>query len=60
MFTFLLGVFIGAVATEIVMFSPKWPVGLIMDESITAGLIGISIFLVGFVIAVLITVNSKY
>ncbi len=31
-----------------------------MDESIIAGLIGISIFLVGFVIAVLITVMSKY
>nr|DAH09803.1 MAG TPA: YtxH-like protein [Caudoviricetes sp.] len=27
MFTFLLGVFIGAAATAIVMFSPKWPVG---------------------------------
>ncbi len=31
-----------------------------MDESIIAGLIGISIFLVGFVIAVLIAVKSKY
>ncbi|HGD7878616.1 TPA: hypothetical protein ACI7DQ_001093 [Escherichia coli] len=27
MFTFLLGVFIGAAGTAIVMFSPKWPVG---------------------------------
>lgn len=31
-----------------------------MDESIIAGLIGISIFLVGFVVAVLIAVKSKY
>lgn len=31
-----------------------------MDESTIAGLIGISIFLAGFVIAVLITVKSKY
>lgn len=30
-----------------------------MDESIVAGLIGVSVFLVGFVIAVLITVKSK-
>lgn len=30
-----------------------------MDESTIAGLMGISIFLVGFVIAVLITVKSK-
>lgn len=30
-----------------------------MDEFIIAGLIGISVFLVGFVIAVLITVKSK-
>lgn len=30
-----------------------------MDESTIAGLIGISVFLVGFVIAVLITVKSK-
>lgn len=31
-----------------------------MDECIIAGLIGISVFLVGFIIAVLITVMSKY
>ncbi|GDQ62805.1 hypothetical protein BvCmsNSP045_00822 [Escherichia coli] len=31
-----------------------------MDERIIAGLIGISVFLVGFIIAVLITVKSKY
>ncbi len=30
-----------------------------MDEFIIAGLIGISVFLVGFIIAVLITVKSK-
>ncbi len=30
-----------------------------MDESTIAGLIGISIFLVGFVIAVLVTAKSK-
>ncbi len=30
-----------------------------MDESIVAGLIGVSVFLVSFVIAVLITVKSK-
>lgn len=31
-----------------------------MDAYIIAGLIGISVFLVGFIIAVLITVMSKY
>ncbi|CAI6187545.1 Uncharacterised protein [Escherichia coli] len=31
-----------------------------MDAYIIAGLIGISAFLVGFIIAVLITVMSKY
>ncbi|CAD5598609.1 hypothetical protein BvCmsKKNP019_04093 [Escherichia coli] len=30
-----------------------------MDEIIVAGLIGVSVFLVSFVIAVLITVKSK-
>lgn len=30
-----------------------------MDEFIIAGLIGVSVFLVGFIIAVLITVKSK-
>lgn len=30
-----------------------------MDECIIAGLIGISVFLVSFIIAVLITVKSK-
>ncbi len=31
-----------------------------MDAHIIAGLIGISVFLVGFIIAVLITAKSKY
>ncbi|GCS73351.1 hypothetical protein HmCmsJML008_01091 [Escherichia coli] len=31
-----------------------------MDECIIAGLIGISVFLVGFLIAVLITVKSRF
>ncbi|ESK37530.1 Uncharacterised protein [Escherichia coli] len=31
-----------------------------MDAYIIAGLIGVSVFLVGFIIAVLITVMSKY
>ncbi len=31
-----------------------------MDDYIIAGLIGVSVFLVSFIIAVLITVKSKY
>ncbi|WWQ70571.1 hypothetical protein mEp044_73 [Escherichia phage mEp044] len=31
-----------------------------MDSYVIAGLIGVSVFLVSFVIAVLITVKSKY
>lgn len=39
---------------------PKMARRLNMDDSTIAGLIGVSVFLVSFVIAVLITVKSKY